>query len=512
MTVAPAAPTTDVLLKDLLHASPDHVDTSFLRLTDALWQGGEATGEALQAVPALVAALPMADESRRGYLALLLGLLAETEHTGGGGPITAAVRAGIEHYLPLLTGSQPGGAVQIAALYLLSHLGEDRDRILTAAAGSKLAPDDRTRLERCLQPLDPDDVVLGRVWPSPHEWQLGEEELAFDQSWIGSLTPQQLAETWSSDSRSVLAYTGAKARWALRHGTPVVVRDTSAHAAARPAEPPAPRIEEFSRFSEVLRCPACHAGLSFEQKGAVCTGCGRTYPLPYGVLDLSAGAGDSHDESDVLQNAAGLRGIGFHYENVLRPAFLRVMGQNWDGAVTPADEDAYLSGHLTGVDGPVLDVAAGAGRWTAVVAEAAGDGGVLALDLIAPMLAGLRARLPEIATLRASALALPVADASLAAVNCWNALQALPDAKAAIDEIGRVLRPGGRLTLLTFRWASDPVYRYFQGSHAFPGSPDGIKLFEPEQIQEWLDGAGLSPVAETGPGTFVILTAEKKAR
>ncbi|MFJ9829541.1 methyltransferase domain-containing protein [Streptomyces sp. NPDC101160] len=510
MTVAPVAPTTDTLLKDLLHTAPDDLDAAFLRLTDALWAAGKPTDAAPAAVPELVAALPDADEARQGRLALLLGLLAETEHATGAGPLTTAVRAGLAHYLPLLTGAQPGGPLQLAALYLLSHLGEDRDAILEAAAGTELTPDDRTRLERCLQPLDPDNVVLGRVWPSPHEWQLGDAELAFDQSWISNLTPEQLKATWSSDTRSVLAYTGAKALWALRNGTPTVVHDTSVHADARPAEPPAPRIEEFSRFADVLRCPDCRATLSYEQSGATCTGCARSYPLPYGVLDLSAGAGDAHGDDDVLQNAAGLQGIGFHYENVLRPAFLRVMGQNWGGAVTPADEDAYLTEQLAAVDGPVLDVAAGAGRWTAVVAEAAGDGGVLALDLIAPMLAGLRSRLPEIATLRASALALPVADSSLAAVNCWNALQALPDAKAAIDEIGRVLRPGGRLTLLTFRWGSDPVYRYFQGSHAFPGSPDGIKLFETEQIHTWLSDAGLSPVAETGPGTFVIITAEKR--
>ncbi|MFH8581523.1 class I SAM-dependent methyltransferase (plasmid) [Streptomyces zaomyceticus] len=509
MTAAPVAPPTDALPHALLTASPDRADAEFLRLTDALWKDGVATDGTLAEVPRLVAALSGADELRQGYLTLLLGLLAETEHTAGGGPLTEAVRAGLADYLPLLTGSEPGGPTQLAALYLLSHLGGDRERILAAAAGTELTPDDRTRLERCLQPLDPEDVVLGRVWPSPYEWQLGTEELAFDQGWIRALTPEQLATTWSSDTRSVLAYTGAKAVWALRNGRPTVVRDTSVHADARPAEPPAPRIEEFSRFADVLRCPACRATLSFAATGTSCTGCERSYALPHGVLDLSAGAGE-HDEEDVLQNAAGLQGIGFHYENVLRPAFLRVMGQNWGGAISPVDEDDYLTEQLSAVDGPVLDVAAGAGRWTAVVAEAAADGGVLALDLIAPMLAGLRARLPEIATLRASALALPVADSSLAAVNCWNALQALPDAGKAISEIGRALRPGGRLTLLTFRWASDPVYRYFQGSHAFPGSPEGIKLFEIGQVHAWLDEAGLSPVAETGPGTFVIITAEKR--
>ncbi|MCY0942941.1 methyltransferase domain-containing protein [Streptomyces antarcticus] len=511
MTPRTVGPTTDASLTALLQASPDRIDEAFLRLAGELWKDGEATEEALPSVPALVAALAVADGSRQGHLALLLGLLAETEHTAAEQPLTEAVRAGLDRYLPLLTDSAAGGPLQLGALYLLSHLGGDRERILAAAAGTELTPDDRTRLERCLQPLDPQDVVLGRVWPSPHEWQLNADEVAFDQGWIQNLSPEALAATWASDTRSVFAYTGAKALWALRNGTPTVVHDTSVHAGARPADPPAPRIEEFSRFSDVLRCPGCRGGLSYEAEGAACTVCDRSYPLPNGVLDLSAGAGDNHGESDVLQNAAAMRGIGFHYENVLRPAFLRVMGQNWGGQVTPTDEDAYLAEHLAPADGPVLDVAAGAGRWTAVVAQTTGADNVLALDLIAPMLAGLRARLPEIATLRASALALPVADGSLAAVNCWNALQALPDAGAAIDEIGRALRPGGRLTLLTFRWGSDPLYRYFQGSHAFPGSPDGIKLFEAEQIRTWLNGAGLSIVEESGPGTFVLITAEKQA-
>ncbi|AYV33093.1 Demethylmenaquinone methyltransferase (plasmid) [Streptomyces sp. ADI95-16] len=511
MTLRPVGPTTDASLTALLQNSPDRIDEEFLRLTGELWKDGEATEEALPAISALSAALEHADEHRQGYLALLLGLLCETEHIAADRPITTAVRAGLDRYLPLLTGSAPGGPLQLAAAYLLSHLADDAEPILAAVAETDLTPDDRTRLERCLQRLDPQNAVLGRVWPSPYEWQLSADEVAFDQSWIQNLSPQALAATWASDTRSVFAYTGAKALWALRNGTPTVVHDTSVHAGVRPAEPPAPRIEEFSRFSDVLRCPGCHADLAFGSEGAACTACERTYPLPYGVLDLSAGAGDNHGEADVLQNAAAMQGIGFHYENVLRPAFLRVMGQNWGGAVTPADEDAYLAEHLGGAGGPVLDVAAGAGRWTAVVAESAGAANVLALDLIAPMLAGLRARLPEIATLRASALALPVADASLAAVNCWNALQALPDAQAALEEIGRALRPGGRLTLLTFRWGCDPVYRYFQGSHAFPGSPDGIKLFEVEQIRTWLNGAGLSVVSESGPGSFVLITAEKRA-
>jgi ubiquinone/menaquinone biosynthesis C-methylase UbiE len=191
------------------------------------------------------------------------------------------------------------------------------------------------------------------------------------------------------------------------------------------------------------------------------------------------------------------------------------MGSNWDSGITPAIEDAYIADRLRAAaaaraDGPILDLGAGAGRWTWVVAEAVGADRVIALDLNDAMLYWLRGRLPQVAAVRASALELPIADGSLTAANFWNALQAMPDAAQAIAEIGRCLRPGGVLTLMTFRFADDPVYRYFQHSHIFPAAPEGYLLFEPQEIRSWLAAAGLSVVEESGPGTFVFITAKRE--
>jgi ubiquinone/menaquinone biosynthesis C-methylase UbiE len=158
----------------------------------------------------------------------------------------------------------------------------------------------------------------------------------------------------------------------------------------------------------------------------------------------------------------------------------------------------------------VLDLAAGAGRWTEVLARAVGPERVIALDPSAPMVATLRARLPKVPAVMAGAADLPFGDASLGAVLCWNALQAFPaHAAAAIGEVGRCLRPGGTFTLLTFRMSDDPIYRYFQGQHRLPQHTNGLRLFELDQLHGWLADAGLRVREESGPGTFVFITAER---
>nr|BFE84740.1 hypothetical protein GCM10020093_073410 [Planobispora longispora] len=146
-----------------------------------------------------------------------------------------------------------------------------------------------------------------------------------------------------------------------------------------------------------------------------------------------------------------------------------------------------------------------------MVAGAVGADRLIAMDMGLPMLTVLRGRLPEVPAVRASALRLPFEDASFAAVNCWNALQAFPDdAAAAIAEMGRVLRPGGTLTMMTFLFDSDPIARHFQASHFFPSRVEGMLLFEREELHRWLADAGLKVRDMSGPGTFVFITAERE--
>ncbi|MHC0430277.1 class I SAM-dependent methyltransferase [Streptomyces sp. O3] len=526
MTVETTHPSVAELLDRFSDAAADELPAHFTRLAGALWNtDGTATDHAAAATPRLLAALDTADERRKGYLAILIGLLVETEHTAhpdADGPLASAVRAGLDRPLALLAEGDGQRPLTLALLYLVSHFPGERDRVRAATEGVGLDAHDASRLERSLRRLDPARPDVGRVWPSPASWRLDDEERGFDQEAIKTLTPEQIASNWDNDTRTVWSYTGMRAYWAVRNGrVPVELAYPMPTEAAAPATPADLPAEAFQRHTDALRCASCRGPLDIHADRARCAACATTYPIGQGLLDLSAGQSDeawresAAEKADdvtanLLSKLAAMPSMGYYYEAVLRPAFLRIAGLNWGVEVTPADEDAYLAAHTDPVDGPFLDLAAGAGRWTEVLTRTVGTERLIAQDMGLPMLTALRNRLPQTPAVVASALELPFADASIGGVNCWNALQAFPEqADVALREIGRVLKPGGTFTLMTFVWADDPVDRYFQASNYFPSRPEGMLLFAYDDVRRWLADAGLTIRHQASTGTFLFVTAER---
>jgi len=95
--------------------------------------------------------------------------------------------------------------------------------------------------------------------------------------------------------------------------------------------------------------------------------------------------------------------------------------------------------------GPVLDAAYGTGRHTTHLAAAGRE--VIGIDSSEAMLIRARAKLPG-ADLRLGDLAaLPVDDRAVSGAVCALALSHLQELGPPIAELGRVLRPGGRLVI-----------------------------------------------------------------
>ncbi len=101
--------------------------------------------------------------------------------------------------------------------------------------------------------------------------------------------------------------------------------------------------------------------------------------------------------------------------------------------------------------GIALDVGSGPGNVTASLARAAGPGGLaLGVEISESMLArAVRAEAgPQVGFLRADAQRLPFRDNIFDAVTALAVLQLIPHPAAALAEMARVLKPGGRLAVM----------------------------------------------------------------
>ncbi|HYD30232.1 MAG TPA: class I SAM-dependent methyltransferase [Azospirillaceae bacterium] len=105
-----------------------------------------------------------------------------------------------------------------------------------------------------------------------------------------------------------------------------------------------------------------------------------------------------------------------------------------------------LAGRLAGLEGHVLETAAGTGIVTRALAQALPGSAITATDLNQPMLdhATRSVGAPHITWRQADAQALPFENASFDAVVCQFGVMFFPDKAAGFAEASRVLRPSGR--------------------------------------------------------------------
>ncbi len=149
----------------------------------------------------------------------------------------------------------------------------------------------------------------------------------------------------------------------------------------------------------------------------------------------------------------------------------------------------------------VLDLGCGEGRH-AITAWLEAPLQVVGLDLGAADLATAAARAaefeapqaadgPALGWVRGSGLALPFADDTFDRVICAEVLEHVPDYQAVLDEIRRVLRPGGVLAVSVPRFGPEWVcWQLSDGYHEVEGGH--IRIFRQRELRSAVERRGLA--------------------
>jgi demethylmenaquinone methyltransferase/2-methoxy-6-polyprenyl-1,4-benzoquinol methylase len=176
----------------------------------------------------------------------------------------------------------------------------------------------------------------------------------------------------------------------------------------------------------------------------------------------------------------------------------------------------------------VIDVATGTGDLAIALERAvAPNGEVLACDFSEQMLARARAKAPQLRFDWADALALPYATDRFDAATVGFGARNFSDLRRGIEELVRVVRPGGRVVILEItRPTREPLASFFGAwfdqivpalgrmagdSAAYSYLPSSVKRFPaPRELAALMDGCGLRAIRYvlTGGGIIAIHVGE----
>jgi len=191
-----------------------------------------------------------------------------------------------------------------------------------------------------------------------------------------------------------------------------------------------------------------------------------------------------------------------------RPRLSRAIGRlAWGSDVRPYYESMEAIAE-TPAGGTVVDCPCGAGPAFRALSPGA-DLRYLAFDVSPSMLARAREKAAErgldaIEVARGEASALPVEPASVDLFLCFWGMHCYADPRGAVAEIGRVLRPGGRLVGSCF--VNEPANRR-QRLLLKPNFGDLGPLFAEAELLDWMGEAGLSVTSSGRSGAWLFFDA-----
>lgn len=233
----------------------------------------------------------------------------------------------------------------------------------------------------------------------------------------------------------------------------------------------------------------------------------ETATLRHGFLDV-LGESTSSPAPTFAQRAMNSPLVATVYERLWRPTAFYVAS----GVTTGAEQRRAASALKLSSAERLLDVACGPGNFTGSLAAQLSDGGLaVGFDISEPMLtrAVLDNSTPRTSYVRGDARALPFADETFDAVCCFGALYLMPEPFGVAREMVRVLRPGGRIAILTSYTPDLPPIRYAMNSGA---RVIGLTMFDRHAFVDLFSSAGLVDVEQQTQRALQFVVAAKPAR
>ena len=160
----------------------------------------------------------------------------------------------------------------------------------------------------------------------------------------------------------------------------------------------------------------------------------------------------------------------------------------------------------------VLDLACGPGLYSRDFSEKNPDSSVIAMDISWPMLRnGARKaqsqNLNNIYFIHGDAHVLPLKDQSIDAASCCAALHLIPDTKCVLEELYRVLKPGGHISASVFYNNMTPVMQMHSFFAKFFG---GVHFFQKDELLDLFSSTGFEPDIYHRRGVWMVNGAVKK--
>lgn len=258
----------------------------------------------------------------------------------------------------------------------------------------------------------------------------------------------------------------------------------------------------------VYVCPACKGKLE-PSEGALCCGlCKITYPLLGGIPDFLLK--DREQAFGPLSRAMMGSVVRLYETSLWYVPILKLAGGK--GAPSYGEVIRQMVGLMDVRQGMLLDVACGPGTWGRRLASPSME--VYGIDISWPMLQqGIRVashkRINTIHFAHARVEALPFHDRQFDAAYCGGALHGFPDTVGSLREIGRTLKPGAPLVVLTFLDRDQPFVRMRRRAEARNDKLLKLHMFEAPELEQALTQAGFEGYEPQVYGGVIIFKARK---